>query len=273
MTNTMTFRHLATLFLLVAVGCTYVEPGNVGVVIHRGGGGVDQEVLQNGVHARNIFATSIVEYPISMQNLILTKSAKEGSENDESITVNTVEGQPINMDVSLSYTLDPVKVPFLYQTFRQSVENISYGYVRQSIRAAMQEVIGQDSVSTLLGRDKGKMMAAIQISIQNRLTKYGFIVQQFTVNEIRPPQGIIDAINARNEAQQHAYTAQNELQTKIYKARGDSIEAAGRASANRQIQASISPTYVEYMKVQKWDGHLPTVTSGSGLMLNLGDVK
>lgn len=267
-------RRFPLIALLLVAGCTYIEPGNVGVVIHRGGGGVDQEVLPNGIHGRNPFATGIVEYPISMQTLVLTKSAKEGAEDDESITVNTVEGQPINMDVSLSYTLDPTKVPFLYQTFRQSLDNISYGYVRQSIRASMQEVIGQDSVSTLLGRDKGKMMAAIQKSVESRLVKYGFMVQQFTVNEIRPPQGIINAINARNEAQQHAYTAQNELQTTMYHAQRDSIEAAGQAKANEQIQRSITPGYVEYLKVQKWDGHLPTVQGGNApSFITIGEQK
>jgi regulator of protease activity HflC (stomatin/prohibitin superfamily) len=263
---------VAALVPLLLGACTYIEPGNVGVVIHRGGGGVDPEVLNNGVHGRNPFVTGIVEYPVSMQTLVLAKNTKEGNADDESISVNTVEGQPINMDVSLSYTLDPSKVPFLYKTFRQSIDNISYGYVRQSIRASMQEVIGQDSVSTLLGRDKGKMMAAIQKNIEARLVKYGFMVQQFTVNEIRPPQGIINAINARNEAQQHAYTAQNELQTTIFHAQRDSIEAAGQAKANDLIQRSITKEYIEYLKIQKWDGHLPTVSTGSaGVLLNMGD--
>lgn len=269
--DTMKIRNSLPLLLLALAGaCTYIEPGNVGVVIHRGGGGVDPEVLQNGVHARNPFSTGIIEYPVSMQTLVLSKNAKEGNDDDESISVNTVEGQPINMDVSLSYTLDPGKVPFLYQTFRQTLATISYGYVRQSVRASMQEVIGQDSVSTLLGRDKGKMMAAIQKNVEARLVKYGFMVQQFTVNEIRPPQGIINAINARNEAQQHAYTAQNELQTTIYHAQRDSIEAAGQAKANDQIQRSITKEYIEYLKIQKWDGHLPTVAAGNaGVMLNM----
>lgn len=261
--------------ILGLFSCTYIAPGNVGVVIHRGGGGVDDEVLPNGIHMVNPFATGVSEYPVSMQTLVLTKDPHEGGDGseDESITVNTVEGQPINMDVSLSYTLDPIKVPVLYQTFRQSLDHISYGYVRQSVRAAMQEVIGQDSVSTLLGRDKGKMMASIQTAIQARLLRYGFMVQQFTVNEIRPPKGIIDAINARNEAQQHAYTAQNKLQSTIIEARGDSIRAMGTANANRLLAQSITPSYIEYLRVNKWDGHMPSVVTGSGngLMLNVGD--
>lgn len=61
---------------------------------------------------------------------------------------------------------------------------------------------------------------------------------------------------------------------KIATARADSaalvIAAAGEAEAIRRKQVSLSETYIDYLKVGKWNGILPTVQSGSGgLMLQL----
>src|SRR5438270_806096 len=85
---------------------TYVNPGHVGILIHRAGGGVDPTPLPPGLHARNPLLSSIEEYPTFMQTLVLTKAGTEGGNNNDEINVNSVEGQPISLDVSMSFELD-----------------------------------------------------------------------------------------------------------------------------------------------------------------------
>jgi regulator of protease activity HflC (stomatin/prohibitin superfamily) len=87
-------------------------------VIHRIGGGVDRTPLTPGLHARNPLTTGIEEYPTFMQTLVLTRSGAEGASGNDEINVNSVEGQPLSLDVSMSFELDPLKVPALYSTFR-----------------------------------------------------------------------------------------------------------------------------------------------------------
>ncbi len=53
---------------------TYVNPGHVGIVIHRVGGGVDPKPLGPGLHLRNPLLTQIEEYPTFMQTLVLTRN-------------------------------------------------------------------------------------------------------------------------------------------------------------------------------------------------------
>ena len=50
------------------------------------------------------------------------KSSQEGSKEDESITANTKEGLAVNMDVSISYTLDPNRIPDLYVKYRAEIQ-------------------------------------------------------------------------------------------------------------------------------------------------------
>ena len=106
------------LLVLLPSTVTYINPGHVGILIHRAGGGVDQSRMGPGLHPRNPMLSQIEEYPVFMQTLVLTRGNTEGSRGNDEINVNSVEGQPISLDVSMSFELDPTRVPALYQTFR-----------------------------------------------------------------------------------------------------------------------------------------------------------
>ena len=45
-----------------------------------------------------------------------------------------------------------------------------------------------------------------------------------------------------------------------------SIAADAQAEANRKLAESLSDTLIDYQKVQKWDGKLPTVSGGNALV-------
>lgn len=138
------------LLVLLPSTVTYINPGHVGILIHRAGGGVDPKPLGPGLHLRNPLLSQIEEYPVFMQTLVLTRAPTEGSPNNDEINVNSVEGQPISLDVSMSFELEPVRVPTLYQTFRTEISTIQHGYVKQAIRQALQEVVGTEAKANRL---------------------------------------------------------------------------------------------------------------------------
>ena len=274
------FVVLLVLLFLVRPSVTYIEPGHVGIVIHRGGGGVDPKPLGPGFHLRNPLMTQIQAYPTFMQTLVLTKAITEGSEQNDEINVNSVEGQPLSLDVSMSFELRPDKVPQLYQTFRTDVQTISHGYIRQAIRQSLQEVVGNEEIAAILGPKKAEVVTRTQANLQKRLDPYGIDVRQFTLNEFRAPKAVMDAISLKNVMQQQALTAQNELQKNTFQAQGDSIKAVGRAKAilaeaeaqaraNDLLSKSITSTLVQYEMAKRWNGQMPQVTGGAMPMLQL----
>ncbi len=275
---------LVVLLFLVRPSVTYIEPGHVGIVIHRGGGGVDPTPLGPGFHLRNPLMTQIQEYPTFMQTLVLTRETTEGSENNDEINVNSVEGQPLSLDVSMSFELRGDKVPALYQTFRTDVQTISHGYIRQAIRQSLQEVVGNEEIAAILGPKKAEVVTRSQANLQKRLDPYGIEVRQFTLNEFRAPKAVMDAISLKNVMQQQALTAQNELQKNTFQAQGDSIKAVGRAKAimaeaeaqsraNDLLSKSITSTLVQYEMAKRWNGQMPQVTGGAMPMLQLPGSK
>ena len=109
-------------------------------------------------------------------------------------------------------------------------------------------------------------------------------MKQFTLNELRAPETVMQAINTKNVMQQQALTAQNELQKNTFQAQGDSIKAAGRAKAitaeaeaqakaNELLSASITPTLVQYELMKKWNGQLPQFSGGATPMIQLPTPK
>ncbi len=270
---------VATL-LLATSSVTYISPGHVGIVIHRAGGGVDKTPLGPGLHARNPVLTQIVEYPTFMQTLILTRANTEGSVNNDEINVNSQEGQPLSVDVSMSFELDAARVPQLYQTFRTDIATIQRGYVKQTIRQALQEVIGGEQIADIIGPKKAEAVGRAQALIAKRLSPYGIDVKQFTLNELRAPETVMSAINTKNVMQQQALTAQNELQKNTFQAQGDSIKAVGRAKAilaeaqaqaqaNELLAKSISGSLVQYEMAKKWNGVMPQVSGAAMPMIQM----
>ncbi len=271
---------LVVVLVLLPNTFTYINPGYVGIVIHRAGGGVDNTPLNPGVHARIPFATGIEEYPVFLKTLVLARNGAEGSSGNDEINVNSVEGQPLSLDVSLSFQLDPLQTPRLYSTFRTDINLISHGFVKQAIRQSLQEVVGQEPVADVIGPKKAEATNRTRDLIAKRLAPYGFEVKQFTINELRAPATVMDAINTKNVMQQQALTAQNELQKTTFQAQGDSIKAAGRAKAitaeaeaqaraNELLARSITPTLVQYELSKKWDGKLPQVSGGATPLIQL----
>jgi regulator of protease activity HflC (stomatin/prohibitin superfamily) len=272
---------LVVALLLLPTTVTYVNPGYVGIVIHRAGGGVDKTPLGPGLHFRNPLTTGIEEYPVFMQTLVLAKNSNEGSRNNDEINVNSKEGQPISLDVSMSFELDPDKAPGLYSTFRRDIEAIQHGYVKQAMRQALQEVVGNEEIAAVIGPKKAEAVNQTQTLLSQRLAQYGIVVKQFTINELRAPAAVIEAINQKNVMQQQSLTAQNELQKNTFQAQGDSIKAAGQAKAilslaesqakaNELLSRSITPNLVQYEMAKKWDGKMPQVSGASMPMLQLG---
>ena len=271
---------LVALLLLLRPTVAYIEPGHVGIVINRAGGGVSPQPLGPGFHLRNPLFTQIQEYPTFMQTLVLTRDITSGSGRNDEINVNSVEGQPLSLDVSMSFELDGAKVPALYQTFRTDVQTIAQGFIKQAIRQSLQEVVGQEEIAAILGPKKAEVVTQTQVQLQKRLDTYGISVKQFTLNEFRAPQAVMDAISLKNVMQQQALTAQNELQKNTFQAQGDSIKAAGRAKAilteaeaqakaNELLSRSITGNLVQYEMAKRWNGQMPQVTGGGLPMLQL----
>ncbi len=270
---------LAAVVAVPVIFVTNIDPGHVGVRINKcAGGGVEDMPLSIGYHWQGP-CTDIAKYPTYQQTVILTKAATEGSPNDDSITVTSSEGLPINVDASMSLTLEEGKVPHIYKKFRRDLEHIQSTFMRQTIREALQETFAKYTAQQLYSDKRETARAEVQGILTRRLTTDGFNITQFTLNETRVPDAVTQAINAKVAMSQDAQRAEQEVRKtqavatqKITEAQGaataQKLRADAEAYSNERIAKSLTPALVEYTKAMRWDGHLPQMTGGATPLIN-----
>jgi len=272
--------------MLVLAALITIHPGHVGVSVKKcGDGGVSSNPIPTGYYWRSLFCEDVVEYPISVQTLVLSKNPHEGQPIDESITVTSSEGLPVNLDVSLSFTIDPVKVPTIYTKYRNGIDMIAHNFIRQTIREGGQSVFAQFTAEQLYSTKREESRVEVQRFLTQRLGSEGFVIQQFTVNETRVPEAVVQAINAKvamiqesQKAEAQVRKAEAEAKQRVAQAQGEAeakrLSADAEAYFNKTVAASITPAYVEYKALERWRGELPRMMgAGAVPFVNLSSTK
>lgn len=285
---------LAVIFVLsFLVRATRIEAGHVGVEINLAGSqrGASEIPVRTGWVVYSPLSTQIIEFPTYVQTVKWTKDISEGHPINEEMGFNSREGMEIFVDVSLSYAIDPLHVPDFYIKYRVSdLDLFTHGILRDIVRNSLNEVASTYNVEDIYGDHKAEFLGKVEAMIEQKVAAVGVSVQQFGfIGAPRVPAVIATAITAKAQAIQQAERARNELATtqaeaakKIAEAEGDAkslvTRAQGEADANRIRQNSLTPQLLELRRIEnnremidKWNGQLPTVQSGSGgaLMLQL----
>ncbi len=253
--------------------CTRIDAGHVGVAIKKcSGGGVDKTPIPTGYYWKSLFCEDVIEYPTSLQTIILADN--DSDKDNNSITVNSIEGLPIAVDVSLSFTLQPNMVPAIYQKYRASINQITGVFIRQTMREGMQIEFAKYTAEQIYAEKKEIVRGEAQKFLTHRLGPEGFIVSQFTLNDVRVPQQVKDAINAKVAMTQDAQKAEAAVRKTRAEAEQRKAAAEGEAAAlrtkadaeayyNQTVAKSLSKEFVDFQAQQRWDGKLPQVTSGN----------
>lgn len=279
-------RYFAVpLIAMVLGGCgTTIQPGHVGIVIDKFGSnrGVQDYHATTGWVSYNPMSSWVVEYPVFVQTVQWTKNPNEGQPYDESITFTTKESVSINADISLSYQLADDKVPAFYVKFRNNkIEDFTYGFMHNVARDAMMEIGGHYTVEDVMG-DNEKFLHDVRDRIQSQLSDIGISIKQFGfIGSPRPPQSVIDSINASQQAKYLAQQKQNELFQSQADAAKRVAAAKGEQESNLLLTQSLTPQVLEFQRIQlqrqqmdvqdrwinRWNGQMPSVAAGNGNFL------
>lgn len=267
-------KYLSLLAIPLLAACSSVPAGHVGIKVYLLGGskGVDHEVLPVGRYWIG-WNEQLYLFPTFQQNYVWSASHTEGHAVDESITFQTKEGMSINMDLGVSYSLNPDKIAVVFQKYRKGIDEITDIFLRNMVRDAVNEIAAKYSVEEAYALKKAEIMTAVEKTVRDQVGPIGIIIDRlYIVGAMRLPQAVLAALNSKIEATQTAQKVQNEvLMSKAMAEKAIAI-ARGEAEANRIKQQSISDNLIRYEAVQKWDGVLPLYT-GSGQPIPFIGVK
>ncbi len=269
--------------LIAAVGIAFVlalinpieiqriDAGHVGIKVSNVGDnrGVGKTEYVTGWVFYNSWISRIYEFPIHQQHI-----------DYEAADIVTKGGFRATIKPSFNYSINAGNVADMFQNLRVGVKEMEQGWLKNAIVGSVNDVANRYTVDSIFNH-REEFESSIVAECNKRVSQW-FNVSQLRTN-IVPPQEISESIIAKTKAIQEVQVAENQRQVavadaerKIATARGDSakavIEAAGRAEAIKKEQLSLTPLYIEYIKIQKWNGEVPSTVAGanSGFLIQPG---
>lgn len=233
-------------------------------------GKVSQKELTTGIHFSVPFVQNVSEINNKQQDVtIADKIWGEASDKTPVYAEN----------VTVTYNISVEKSVWLYSNVTNMDDIINNGIVASAVKSAMAE-LGPEDVT-----NRGKVEPLAQQKLIEALNaKYGedaVTVHQVIISNMDFEDAYNDAIQQKSIAQQTAARQKIENETAIAKAEADKtvaiknaeakaekmkIEAEAQADANKKVAESISDELIDYQKIEKWDGRLPTVTGGNAIV-------
>lgn len=246
-----------------------VDAGHVGIKVNLTGDnrGISKFEYKTGWVIYNTWISKLYEFPTFQQHIDFPEQQ-----------VITKGGFSATIKPSFNYSLKAGEVGDMFQNLRLDIRSIEQQWLQTAIVGTVNDVANKWAVDDIFNQ-RERFESDIIVEANKRVSKW-FSISQLRTNII-PPQALQQSIEAKTKAIQEVQVAENqrlvaiaEGDRKIAQARADSaaqvIAASGEAEAIRRKQVSLNPTYIDYLKVNKWNGELPQVQSGNGgIMMQL----
>lgn len=281
---------LAMLWLLTSAWRT-VSPGYVGIVFDKVSHKVTAQAREPGWTLINPFTQAIQEYPVTIQNYAMVQKGAEGTvAGDDSIKVQSSEGQQINLDVVIQYEVNREEAGALYQDWGGApIETVEDRVVRQYTRSQVPVVAATYGWEEITASKRGELANKVAAALKDEFARRHLQLISFGIREVHLPEALQQALNNKIQAQQQAEQQKYQLDQAKVKAQQVQVEAEGQANAlkaqasgeaqatliraqaqaeaNKQLASSLTPELIRYQQLQRWDGRLPVFQGGGATPL------
>lgn len=249
-----TFRIVSVLIIaggMLWSSVTIVPAGHRAVLLRFG---AVQGSLAEGIHTIMPGVNSVV--------LMETRTQKESS----TATAASRDLQTVSTSLALNFRVDPAKIDLIYK-------NVGTEYKMRIIDPAVQEsikVVTARYTAEELIKSRAQVKSSVEEDITKRLAAYNIIVEpqglSITNFDFSPEfnKAIEQKQVAQQEAEKQRYVLQQaelEKETEITRAEGKA-QAAKLNAAALQVQGGGLVVAREW--IEKWDGKLPSVSTGGG---------
>ena len=254
--KTLVIIGAVVVFLLFLRPWVQVGAGERGIVMNFGA--VQKVVLAEGLHFRIPVMQEIVLMDVKVQKALTDADAASSNLQD------------VSSKVALNYHVIPDKANIVYQ-------NIGIHFKERIIDPAILEVVkavsARYSAEELITK-RPAVSEAMRAALMERLLVHNIGVDAFSIINFSFSKSFIDAIEAKQAAEQLALKAKRDLDRIRIEAEQKITAARAEAESLRLQRANISPDLIELRKIEanmkaieKWNGILPQVTGGGAIPL------
>jgi len=252
---------LIIIAIISAASVQIVEAGNRGVLLHWSAVDTNVPPLEEGLHFVVPFQDKVVN--MEVRTLKFVKGTSGASKDLQTVTT----------EVTVNYRAGANTVNILYK-------EVGLDYESRIIQPAVEEVVKQITAkynAEELITKRPLVKSDIETEITARLNPYNIMTDVISITDFQFSPLFAQAIESKVEAEQKALKAENDLRRIEVEARQQEQQAKGIAAANvaeaegeaeaiKIINAALAenPYYLEWLKIQAWDGKLPLVVGQGG---------
>ncbi|MBD3300810.1 MAG: prohibitin family protein [Candidatus Moranbacteria bacterium] len=211
-------------------------------------GRVKEKELSSGIHLINPLGR-VDRMSIRTEEYTMSQSYGEGKiAESDSIKALTKEGLNIELDITVLYKLKEEKAS---DVLREVGLNYEQKIIRPSIRSTIRGVIANYEAKDVYSQKRSEANMEIETKLKEILEERGMNMEKVLLRNVDLPQDLAQAIQeklqAEQEAQKYDFVLQREQKEKERKI----IEAEGQRDAQRIINESLTPTYLNYLYIQE----------------------
>ncbi len=243
---------------LFAAGGAFVQigPGQRGVLMTFGA--VHQGVLDPGLHFKLPFVQSVAKMDVQVQN------------SQEVETAASLDLQDVSSTVATNWHILPADAEWVYQHIGTESDLIGK-IIRPAISNSVKAVTAHYNAKDLI-IDRDQVRDQIQTQITLELKPYRVVIDSVNITDFHFSRQFAAAIERKQIAQQRALQARYELQQAKVLAQQRIVEAQAQSQAQKLLQQTLTPEIIQQQAIAKWDGRLPSVIGGKGVLPMIGNV-
>lgn len=230
------------IFILITLFCSFttVKSGEVGLKTRFGK--ITDSTITEGINFKIPYIEKIVKVNIKVQK------------DEISIEGSTKDLQIVNTTVAVNYRVDSNNVTNLYKKVGNNYKDtILQPAIKESIKSAIAKYNAEEITT-----NRTKVSESCLKAIQNKVTKYGIIIEDFNLTDFSFSQEYTKAIEEKQVAQQNLEKAKLESEKKI-------TEAEATKKSNELLQETLTRELLIKQFIDKWNGELPKVSSDNNL--------
>lgn len=225
--GTVVFSLLLT---TVSAGLVFIQADQRGVVISAvAPKGYRDQVLQPGLRWVIPFAENVKTYSIARQTYTMSVATAEGDiQGDDSIRARTRDGQEVNVDASVIYSIDPNKVILMHIEWQDRYED---AVVRPLARGVIRDLASQYGIEEIVSSKRVEMVQEITDELTTKMGENNLVLVDFILRDIHFTEQYAAAVEQKQIAEQNALQAEYVVQQKKQEAEQARQTAEGLADA------------------------------------------